>query len=162
MAGLLYSARTLRWLPALLWTACLSGQTCLALSRPAFTPDHTAVIEVALYSRIGAAPAAVQWVLQDTASSITSFTVADGPQSIAAGKTTTCAGNPAYRCLTAGFNANPIGNGVIARITAVLSSDTIRPAARLADPMAASAEGYFIPIRIANDCRLYRPVPWRR
>lgn len=144
-----------RWLPLLLSFGCLNAQSCLILSRPTVTTDHVAVIELRLYSPVANPLAAVQWTLQDTTSSVTSFSVNDGPQLTGAGKTAMCAGNvDAYICLAVGSNTNIIGNGIIAVVTAALAAGAVMPALQIRNPMAASPEGYFVPIQVFPDCKL--------
>lgn len=159
----LTARRSRRWLPAILWTH-LSAQTCLVLSQATITSGNTALLDLSLYSPSGTAPAALQWTFQYT-SSISSFTVDDGPTLTSAGKSAICAEEGVnYNCLAVGLNANTINNGVIAKITAVLAPGASAPIIRITNPLAASASGNLIPIaamippipgaRNFSDCRL--------
>ena len=142
------------WIPI----GCLSAQSCIALSRSAITSGGIAVMQLTLYSPAGDAPSGVQWTLENTTalSNISSVTVEAGPQLEAAGKTLTCASSPsAYTCVAIGFNANAITNGTVAKITAAVSPGARSVGIRLANPMAVTAQGYFVPVRPAPDCRFY-------
>jgi hypothetical protein len=135
------------WLPIILWTSGLSAQTCLVLSPATITTDHTAWLDLALYSSPGSAPAAVQWTFQYRSSNISSLTVDDGPMLTSAGKTAVCSGNAAaYNCLAVGHNTKTIANGVIAKVTAVLAPGATTAPVQITNPRAVSASGDRIPI----------------
>lgn len=97
---------------------CSGATSSLAASPVAVAPGSTASISLLFSSGSGAA-AALQWTLNLPAS-VTSFTVQPGPATSAAGKTLSCSGRA---CLIAGLNANAIGNGVVATITATIASN---------------------------------------
>jgi hypothetical protein len=136
-----------RCLPLLLFIPGLNAQICLTLSTAA-APSGTVSLELSLNSSASdPPPAALQWTLQFPASTIRSLTVDDGPSVTAAGKTVICAPNAnGYTCLAVGGNLNTIGNGVIAKITAALAPDATAATIQVVNPLAASPEGYFIPI----------------
>jgi hypothetical protein len=135
-------------LPMLLWTSGLAAQTCLLLS-PANITGNTALLDLSLYSPRGMAPAALQWTFQYASSSISSFTVDDGPTLTSAGKSAICIGNAAaYNCLAVGLNTNLINNGIITRITAVLAPGASAPIIHIMNPRAASAIGNLMPIGV--------------
>jgi hypothetical protein len=157
-----------RCLPLFLWTGGLTAQTCLVLSPPAIQADGTALLDLSLYSH-GRVPAAVQWTFQYSPSNITSLTVNDGPQLGPAGKTVMCAGDSThYRCLALGTNANPIANGVIAKVTATLAPGATSAAIQIDSPLGTAGDGYMISISsrilplfgatVSSDCRLHPPV----
>jgi len=124
----------------------VSAQTCLALSTVVVGSGDTASLELSLDSSADSPPAALQWNLQYLPSAIRSLTVDDGPAATAASKTVMCAPSTAgLTCLIMGSNTKTIPNGVIAKITAVLASDTTTATIQLMNPLAASAEGYFMP-----------------
>jgi hypothetical protein len=163
------SRKALCWLPFLFWTGGLTAQTCLVLSPATISPNGSALLNLALYSSPGAAPAAVQWTFQYAPSNIRSLIVDDGPMLTSAGKTAMCAGSAAgYNCLAVGFNANTIASGVIANVTAVLAPGASTAAISVANSLAASAAGNLIPIspkimsvaggHVSPDCRIHLPL----
>ena len=124
------------------------------LSRPATTSDGTSVWNLYVHSTLSGAPAALQWSFQASSSEIASFTIDTGPALTAFGKTVICSANSlGYNCLAVGPNANTIDSGVIAKLTVASSTAGIRPAIRITSPLAASAEGFSIPVRVSGDCR---------
>ena len=147
----------------------LKAQICLTLST-ATAPSGTASLELSLNSSASdPTPAALQWNLQFPSSAIRSLAVDDGPSVTAAGKTVICAPNAnGYTCLAVGGNLNTIGNGVIAKITAALAPDAAAATIQVVNPLAASPEGYFIPIaarggiittaNVSSDRRLRPPL----
>jgi hypothetical protein len=146
-----------------LCAGALNAQTCLMVSRPEIATGGTAFMNLFLYSSSGAAPAAIGWTFEYSSSDITSLTVDDGPSLTAAGKTSICNSDPAaYNCLAIGANANTVGNGVIARLTAVVAPGAPSPIVHIKNPLGASPEGHFIAIRVSTDCMLHplrrRPV----
>jgi hypothetical protein len=123
------------WLPIILWTSALGAQTCLVLSPATITTDHTAWLDLALYSSPGSAPAAVQWTFQYRSSNISSLTVDDGPMLTSAGKTAICTGNAAAtNCLAVGHNTKTVANGVIAKVTAVLAPGATTAPVQITNP----------------------------
>ncbi len=133
-------------LSLVLWTSGLHAQACLVLSPPSTTAEGTVLWDLSLYST-GEAPAGVQWTLQSAG--ITSLTVEDGPVLASAGKATFCSNTTASNtCLAAGANAKTIGNGVIAKLTAVLAPGATALGATMLiqNPLGVSATGYLIPV----------------
>jgi len=125
----------------------LQAQTCLVLAPAAATSGDTVSLHLYLYSASSAPPAALQWTLQYPASSITRITVDDGPALDAAAKTTFCAADTTgYKCLAAAANLNTIGNGIVAKITAVLAAGITSATLHLTDTLGASPDGQAIPI----------------
>jgi hypothetical protein len=166
---LLASRKAFCWLPILFGTGGLTAQTCLVLSPASISADGSALLNLALYSSPGTAPAAVQWTFHYASSNIRSLTVDDGPMLTLAGKTAMCAGTAAgYNCLAVGFNANTIASGVIAKVTAVLAPGASAAAISIANTLAASASGNLIPIspkivsvagaHVSPDCRIHLPL----
>jgi hypothetical protein len=160
--------KTRYWLLILLGMGGLNAQNCLVLSPPVISPDGIATMHLSLQSSSGEPPAAVQWTLQDPASSVSSITVDQGPMLTSAGKAAICAGDPsAYKCLAAGRNTKSIPNGVIATVTAVLAPGATTAAIQIIDPLGASAAGYPISISsrimavagtyVSPDCKLHAP-----
>ncbi len=151
-----------------IWPGALNAQTCLVLSPATITADGSALLDLSLFMPPGAAPAAVQWTFQYPSTSISSLTVDDGPMLTSAGKTAICSGSAAaYHCLAVGLNTKSIGNGVIAKVTAVLAPGASTPAIVITDSFGASTSGKAIPIplriqtpagaKVSSDCRLHPP-----
>jgi hypothetical protein len=148
----------------------LKAQICLTLSTAAVEPGGTASLDLSLNaSASDPPPAALQWTLQFPSSAIRSLTVDDGPAVTTAGKTVICAPKTdGYTCLAVGGNLKTIGNGVIAKITAALAPDAATATIQVVNPLAASPEGYFIPItarggiittaNVSSDRRLRPPL----
>jgi len=135
-----------RWFPVILWISGLSAQTCLVLSPATISPNHTALLDLSLYSSPGPAPAAIQWTFQYASSGISSLTLDDGPALTAAGKTAFCAGNAAaYNCLAIGLNTKTIANGIIAKVTAMLAPGATA-SIQIANPRGSSVSGNLIPM----------------
>lgn len=152
--------RPLRWLPAFL---CLAGglkaESCLVLSPATMTTQGTALWDLSLQSPPGAEPAAVQWSFQYTSATISSLTVDDGPMLAPAGKTTFCAGDAsAYTCLAVGTAAKTIGNGVIAKVTAVLTPGTTNPTILITNSLGSSLDGNLIRISSGGQLATNRNV----
>lgn len=138
------------------------------LSQATNVADGTASIDLSLYSSSGEPPAALQWTLRYSTSTISSLTVDDGPMLTSAAKTAICAGDAAaYRCLAVGANTMTIANGVIAKVIAVLAPGASTATMRISESLGASATGYLIPISsrikpitgayVTDDCRLHPP-----
>jgi hypothetical protein len=126
----------------------LNAQTCLTLSPGRVKPGNTALLDLSLNTVSGEHPVAIQWTFQYPPASIGSVTVDDGPALKSTGKTVFCAGNAAaYRCLIAGANPNEIPDGVVARVTAKFTSSTRTATISIDHPLAASADGYPLPVR---------------
>lgn len=129
----------------------LYAQVCLTLSSARVKPGNTATLDLSLATISGEPPAAVQWTFQYPAASIGSLTVEDGPALRSSRKTILCAGSAAANhCMIAGANPNGIPNGVVAQVTVNLTSTARTASIHLNDPMAASADGFVIPVHVAN------------
>lgn len=161
-----------RWLLIAIGVTGLDAQTCLVLSPTTVSTNGTALLDLSLYSARGKEPAVVQWTFQYQSSSIQTLTVDDGPVLTAAGKTAMCSGGASsYSCLAVGTNTNAIGNGIIARLIAVLVPGATTADILIKSPQAASSSGYLIPVLseiapssragVYSDCRpqLQRRLP---
>jgi hypothetical protein len=148
MFGPRFAARNVRrWLSMIVWVSGLSAQTCLVLSPATINSDATASWSLSLYSAPGAEPAAIQWIFQYPPASVSRLTLDDGAALTAAGKTTICAGDAsAHNCLAVGANTKTIGNGVIAKVTAVLTPGTTSASILVKNVLGASPAGHPIPI----------------
>jgi hypothetical protein len=135
---------------AFLTVQALRGQARLTLSTTSVVPGVTASLDLSLDAPSDK-PAALQWSFQYAQSVISSITVGDGPAIGAAGKTVVCAPNPSgYACVAEGLNANTLSSGVVARVTAVLAPGAINPSIQVLNPLAATREGYFMPISASS------------
>jgi hypothetical protein len=135
------------WLPIVLWASVVDAQTCMVLSPPTIAADGTASLDLSLYSARGSEPAAVQWTFQYPSASIQTLTVDDGPVLTSAGKTAMCFGDASsFNCLAVGNNSKAIGNGIIAKLLAVLAPGATTAAIVIKSPLAASTAGYLIPV----------------
>jgi hypothetical protein len=157
---------SLRWLPLLFWVTGIHAQTCLMLSRPVLDSSGTATFALSLHSVSGGRPAALQWAFQYSSSNITALTVNDGAALAPAGKTAFCAGNASsFNCLAVGLNANMIGDGIIARVTATLAPGSDSADLLIKSTLGASPEGYFISVIAKSSAQPYSncgPEPRRR
>jgi hypothetical protein len=164
-ARLIRSKRNWLAAPFLCWAGLhtnIQAQPCLMLSRPVVTADGLAQIDLRLSSTSNAAASTIQWTLQFSSANIATLTIQDGSALVAAGKTAICRQDAASsQCLAVGANANPIANGIIARITAVLAPGIAIPSLQVTNPLAASPEGYPLPVRLAGDCTLHLPQTGR-
>jgi hypothetical protein len=126
----------------------LNAQICLGLTTVASASGGGSVsLDLSLDSLSNTPPAGLQWNLQYPASAIRSLEVDDGPAATAAGKTVICAPNAnGYTCVAVGANAKTIPNGVVAKVTAILAPDVSNAVIQVVNPLAASAEGYYMPI----------------
>ncbi len=97
---------------------CSGATSTLTASSATASPGSTALISLSFTSGSGTA-AALQWTLNLPAF-VSSFTVQPGPAASVAGKTLSCNGRV---CLVAGVNANAIGNGVVATVTATIAGN---------------------------------------
>jgi hypothetical protein len=135
------------WLPLVLSASGLTAQTCLVLSPVTPTAKSTQLFNLSLYSPPGMAPGTVQWTFQSPSSTISKLTVEDGPTLTSTGKTAVCAGDEThYNCLAVGANTKIIGNGILAKVTAVLVPSVAKANLQILNPRAASASGDLIPI----------------
>ena len=91
----------------------------------------------------GNGPAGIQWTFTYDPTRIASINAAAGPAALAASKTVQCAGGGgSYTCLITGMNQNPIGAGVVAVLTATLSSSAAGLiSVGTANPVTASSAG---------------------
>lgn len=136
----------------------LHAQPCLSLSHPRIFPNSPAVVEIYLHSPQGGSPATIQWKLQSVDSAAVTLTVEDGPALAASGKTAVCLNVPdGLTCLAVGRNNNAIANGIIARVTAVLSGGATLPSLEIRNPGASTPDGLYLPIAVSGDCTLNRP-----
>ena len=134
-------------LPLVLFAADLSAQACLSLSPPSPSGDRTITLDVSLHTPPKSRPAAIQWTLSTSSSSVTSITADDGPELSSGRKVVICTGPAAaYRCIIVGANAEPVPNGIVARITLGLAPGTPAPKITLGVSMAASTDGHLVPI----------------
>ena len=156
---------SLRWLPLLFWVTGIHAQTCLVLSHPVLGSSGTAKFDLSLRSVPGGRPAALQWAFQYSSSNIAALTVDDGPALAPAGKTTFCAGNSdSFNCLAVGLNANTIGDGIIAKVTATLAPGVDSANLMIKFAMGASPEGYLVSVIAISGAAAYascRPPPHR-
>jgi len=142
----------------------------MVLSPPNISANGTASLDLSLYSARGGEPTTVQWTFEYPSSRIQSLAVDEGPALTSAGKTAMCSGDgAAYNCVAVGTNTKAIGNGIIAKLTAVLAPGATAAAIQIKSPLGASSAGYLIPIRsivlsgsgadVPSDCK---PQPPKR
>jgi hypothetical protein len=134
----------------------------MVLSPPTIAANGTASLDLSLYSERGKEPATIQWTFQYPSSSIATLRVDDGPALTSAGKTLMCAANTVgQNCLAVGTNANAIGNGIIAKLTAVLAPEATTATILITSTLGASSAGYLTPVasRIMLDRDLGVPPP---
>jgi hypothetical protein len=126
----------------------LNAQTAsLVLASATAASGGTASLDLSLHVSSGRRPAAIQWMFQYPSSSISSFTVDDGPASSAAGKAVLCTGDAkAYTCVAVGSNAKTIADGVVARVTAVLAPGVATATIRVTNALGVAATSDPIPI----------------
>ena len=144
----LANRKSLRYVPIVLWASGVANaQTCIVLSPPTSAANGAASLDLSLYSARGKEPATLQWTLQYPSSSMQTLTVDDGPALISAGKTMICSGDAAaYNCLAVGTNTKTIGNGIIAKLTAVLAPGVNTPTILIQSGLGASSAGFLIPV----------------
>ena len=121
----------------------LAAQTCLAVSPPTYSSDGTVSFEL-----LCAGASARRRSSGDCGPGVgvSRISIDDGPVLQAAGKASFCAmENGEYHCIIAGANLNPISNGTIAKLTAVLAPGSTTGQIQLARPMAVAADGLLIP-----------------
>lgn len=125
--------------------------TSLALSSVAVIPGEVAALDLSLQASSGARASAIQWTFQYPATSISRFTVEDGPALASAGKTVICSGDAnALKCLVAGLNRDEIPDGVVAKVSAVLEPGVSSTTILVGDALGVSTGGDAIPISSAN------------
>ncbi len=130
----------------------LFAQTSLVLSKPQIKPAETASFELSLYSPPEVSPAAIQWTFTYAPAEIKSITVDDGPVLESTAKTILCAGTAsAYKCLVVGADAKTIGNGVIAKVTAVLNSEAATAPLVVRDAAGVAPNGKQISISVKSE-----------
>jgi len=114
----------LTWLMAfLLCGNSLLAQSGLILSSGSAPNGSAVVLNLALSSATGSAPAALQWTFSYPAALVTAFAATAGPALTTAGKTLNCSGSAAaYICLASGINANVIANGTVGTVSITLAS----------------------------------------
>jgi hypothetical protein len=146
-ASLRQRMRIYRLMPLAFLAADLSAQACLSLSPPSISGDQTVILELSLNSPPKARPVAIQWTLSTSSSGVISVAADEGPSLPSGRKAAICVGTAAaYRCIVAGANAEPVRDGLIARITVNLAPGTATPKITLRDSMAVSADGHRIPV----------------
>lgn len=137
--------KSLCWLSLILCGSGVHAQTCMVLSPPTIAANGTASLDLSLFSPQGKGPAALQWIFQYSSTNIQTLTVDDGTELTAAGKTAMCAGGAtAFNCLAVGDNKRTIGNGIIAKLTAVLAPGATMVPILIKSALAASPDGYLI------------------
>jgi hypothetical protein len=143
----------------------LYAQTTLVLSS-ATTTTEGASLELSLDSSSGVAPAAIQWTFQYPPSGIRSVEVVDGPVLEPVGKTVVCTGNAgAFTCMAVGFNAEPVPDGVVARVNIALDPIDSATTIDIVDALGVSAAGDPIEIVATGGTvtrRIRLPAPPRR
>ncbi len=114
----------------------------LMLSSATATAGTTVVLNLSVSSPAGSAPAALEWTLTYPAASVASISVAAGAAPTAAGKSIACAGGAAaYTCIAYGLNSNTISNGVVAVVTATLTSSATTALIGVPSALGASLAG---------------------
>ena len=137
-----------RWAAMIAITAGWLGAqgTTLVLSSAVVAAGGTATLQLSLHTSSEVLPAALQWTFRvpPTASQVT---IGEGPVVSSVGKEVTCAGDAtAYRCLTAGMNAETMVDGVVATVTVAMVPGADEAVISLTDVLAVSAAGNEIPV----------------
>jgi hypothetical protein len=135
------------------WAGILHAQSSLVLSSAAVAPGGSAVLDLTLSSDPNNRPAGIQWTLSYPAADVWVSSVVASPALTESGKTITCArgftperGIVTYTCLAAGLNTNVIPDGVIANVTASLSSRASAGAIDLVNTLGASPTASIISV----------------
>lgn len=119
-----------------------TAQPALTLSSGTGSAGGTVTLNLSLSSPSGSEPAAVQWTFGYPASSVATISVAAGAASTSAGKSVSCAGgSAAYICEVSGSNTNIISNGVVAVVTATLTSGATNASIGVTNAIGASPAG---------------------
>ncbi|HKE23919.1 MAG TPA: malectin domain-containing carbohydrate-binding protein, partial [Bryobacteraceae bacterium] len=114
----------------------------MTLSSTTAAAGTTASLNLSLSSPSGSEPAALEWTLAYPAASIANFSVSAGAALSAAGKSLSCdAGATGYTCIAYGLNSNTIGNGVVAILTATLTTSAITAPVSVPSAQGASVSG---------------------
>jgi hypothetical protein len=126
---------------AALLTASAFAQTSLTLSSvPGSTGSSNFSVSASIPS--GSNLALLQWQFTFSPSSIASLAVTAGPALTAAGKTLTCGVSAGiYSCIAYGLNNNLIASGVLANVTATLTSAASAGIVTLGSALGATATG---------------------
>ena len=104
----------------------LAQQATVSVSSASSVPGGTVSLNVSLASTGGAQPAAVQWTMSYSTSSVTSVSVTAGSSLTAAGKSVTCAPNATGTiCVAYGMNLNAISDGILATATFQITPGTL-------------------------------------
>ncbi len=123
-------ASSLEWKALLLLSVITSPafaqQAAVSLSSGSSVPGGAVTLSISLASTGGAQPAAVQWTMGYSASSVTSVSVIAGSSLTAAGKSVTCSPYATGTiCVAYGMNANTISNGILATATFQIAPGTL-------------------------------------
>ncbi|HEV2448603.1 MAG TPA: hypothetical protein VGS58_21870, partial [Candidatus Sulfopaludibacter sp.] len=120
----------------------VSAQSTLTLSPGSATPGGSATLNLSLSSPAGGAPAALQWTFSYPAANVANINVVPGASATAAGKSIACtAGAAAYTCIAYGINSKVIANGVVAVVTAGLTSTAGTTPVGVSNAVGASLAG---------------------
>src|SRR5690349_8662568 len=91
----------------------------------------------------GSPPAGIQWTMTYPSGSIVSVNA----QSVAAGKTTSCAATAsAFTCLLVGQNSNLIADGAVATVSVTLAAGVPSATIGLTNTIGAALDGTFLPL----------------
>ena len=144
---------TIAIVAACLWSTLAFCQTdTLVLSSGAVSPGGTASLNLSLTSPAGNQPAALQWTLAYSPTDIVAIGASAGTAATAAGKSLSCAGSPgSYTCFltgmtTSGLDANIVQNGVVAVVTATMSSSATAASIGITNALGATQSASADPI----------------
>ncbi len=123
-------ASSLEW-KALLFLSLIASpafaqQAAVSLSSGSSVPGGAVSLSISLASTGGAQPAAVQWTMGYSTSSVTSVSVIAGSSLTAAGKSVTCSPYATGTiCVAYGMNTNTISDGILATATFQIAPGTL-------------------------------------
>lgn len=118
------------------------------MSSASGVPGEPVTLNISLDTGYLGKSAGLQWTLDLPTSEVASFTTVVGPAAATALKSLYCAGQT---CLLAGINSNPLGNGVVAVVTLMLSpTATGNLVIQLSNPVEALLDGSGGAISAAN------------
>lgn len=119
----------------------------LSLSSATAAPGATVALSLSVSSPAGGEPSALQWTFSYPSASIASIAVSAGAAATAAGKSVSCAGGPtAYTCVLSGDNTNVIANGIVAAVTAALTSSAATASVGIGASLGANTAGSAVTI----------------